>query len=331
MKHNARPNPTELPSHRLAPLMCMLLCGVLLWPLRAMAGCAVSYLSPGLCDRNGDMLADAPDDKTQWLDPDPIMLADVPGTDMYTHAATAAPFLQHLEKILKRKVSYFAARDYSDLLTAFKANKVHLLNINTGSVEQEVHCNGFIPIAQPIDASGNVAGYQMEIIVPATSPIKSIRDLKGRKVTFVDEKSASGYKVPRIILAREFGMEAGKDYTFEFSGRQDNSIMGAANGVYDAVTVASSARHILLRDKLIDAAVLRIIYVSKTFPHSPWGVSYRLNPELAKRLQDAIVSYAGPEDVLQNGARFKAANYKTDWAYMRELSSASGAALNCKK
>ncbi len=297
----------------------------------AMAECVSPDLAHGLCDRNGDMLADAPDDKSQWLDPDPIMLADVAGTDMYSHAARAAPFILHLEKILKRKVSYFAARDYSDLLLAFKANRVHLININTGSVEQEVHCNGFVPIAQPIDGAGNIAGYQMEIVVPAASAIKSVRDLKGQKITFVDENSASGYKVPRIILAREFGLEAGKDYSFEFSGRQDSSIMGATNGVYQAVAIASLFRQNLLRDKLIEASALRVIFVSKTLPHSPWGVSYRLNPALAKRLQEAIVSYDGPENVLQNGARFKVANYKTDWAFMRELSNAAGTTFNCKK
>jgi len=52
-------------------------------------------------------------------------------------------------------------------------------------------------------------------------------------------------------------------------------------------------------------------------------------PTRLKRLQDAIVSYSGPENALKYGSRFKAANYKADWAFMRELSAASGIPLSC--
>jgi len=296
----------------------------------AAAPCTSPDLAPGFCDRNGDMLADPPEDKTQWLDPDPIIVGDVPTTDMTARSERIAPFLRHLEKALGRKVTYFVAKDYSDLLAAYKANRVHIVNINTGSVEKEVRCHGYVTIAQPVDAKGNIDGSTMELIVPTQSTIKTPRDLKGRKITFVDESSNSGYKTPRAILAKEFGLEAGKDYNFDFSGRHDNSVMGITNGVYEAAATGSAVRINMLRDKLIDASALRVIYASKTFPNSPWGVSYRLNPALTTRLQNAIVTYSGPENALQYGNRFKAANYKSDWAFIRELSAASGVPVVCK-
>lgn len=291
--------------------------------------CNAPGLAPGFCDSDGDLIADSPGDKSQWIDPDPIVLADVPTTDMQARAERATPFLRYLEKATGRKVTYFVARDLSDLLAAFKAQRVHLLILNTGSVEPTVRCNGFVPIAQPVDAAGNLGGYRMEIVVPANSAIKTARDLKGRKITFVDEHSNSGYKTPRTILAKEFGLEAGKDYSFEFSGRQDNSIMGIANGVYEAAAVASDLHENLVRDKLLNAAAVRIIYTSRTFPHSPWGVGHRLNPALVTRLRSAFLSYTGSVGALSGNSRFRAASYKADWEFMRELSAASGKPSGC--
>ena len=305
--------------------------GLLLLPLTAAAqACPKSaHLAAGYCDTNGDRVADAPTDRRQWLDPDPLVLADVPTSDMSERAARAEPFRLHLEQLLRRRVSYFIARDYSDLIAAYRAGRVHLLNIQTGGVEQAVVCHGFVPLAQPRDAQGEVAGYQMEILVPARSAIRHPSELKGRTLTFVDERSASGYMAPRTLLAKEFGLEAGKDYKFDFSGRQDNSIVGVANGLYQAAAVASAVREDLQRQGLMSADSVRVIYRSPTFPHSPWGVNHRLNPELAQQIQRAIVAYAGPDKVLQSGSRFRPADYLRDWTFMRGLSAVGAEGPAC--
>src|SRR4051812_28993631 len=79
------------------------------------ASCTSPHLAPGFCDRNGNMVADPPD-KAQWLDPDPVVIADVPTTDMSKRAEQLAPFLRYLEHAIGRKVNFYAAMDYPDLL-----------------------------------------------------------------------------------------------------------------------------------------------------------------------------------------------------------------------
>lgn len=309
---------------------------LLLWGLApALARAAecppAARLGPGLCDANGDLLADPPTDPRQWLNPDPLVMADVPTSDMTARAARAEPFRLHLEQALGRRVTYFIARDYADLIAAFRAQRVHLLNVHTGSVEQEVQCAGYVPIAQPIDADGELSGYRMEIVVPADSPLRRVEDLRGRTLTLVDERSASGYKLPRALLEREFGMRAQREYQVNFSGRHDNSIMGVANGLYEAAAVASAVRADLLRQKLLDPDSLRILYASPLMPHSPWGVSHRLHPELVEHLRKALVAYRGPEHVLQSGSRFRVAQYRRDWGFMRELNRSVGDSPSCRQ
>lgn len=293
------------------------------------APCPSPDLAPAYSDCNGDRVADPPEDKSQWLDPDPIVLADVPTTDMTARAVQAEPFIRYLEKALGRKVVVFMASDYADLVAGFKANRAHLVAFNTGNVERAVRCDGYVPLAQPVDAKGNIDGYRMQLLVPSKSKIKTVPELRGHKITFVDEISNSGYTAPRGLLAKEFGLIANKDYSFNFSGRQDNSILGVANGLYEAAAVASDIHEKLVRELMIDGGSVRVIYSSQIFSRSPWGVSHRLKPALAKHLQEAIVRYDGPK-VLQSGSRFKVANYLQDWAFMREMSAAAGAAPTCK-
>src|SRR3546814_14417389 len=83
-------------------------------------------------------------------------------------------------------------------------------------------------------------GYEMEIIVQADGPIQSVADLKGRKVAFTAPTSNSGFKAPSALLKSEFGLDPEKDFTAEFSGKHDNSVLGVANKDYDAATIANS-------------------------------------------------------------------------------------------
>ncbi|MES2296243.1 MAG: phosphate/phosphite/phosphonate ABC transporter substrate-binding protein [Pseudomonadota bacterium] len=305
-----------------AGVLALLLC----FPAaQASAGRVTPHLAPGYCDLDDDLVADAPQDKAQWLDPELIMVA----THDLLQRADHGAFVRHLENALKRKVRYFVARDNVEMMAAFKANRIHLLNINSGAVPQAVRCHGFVPLVQGVDAGGKIAAYTMELVVPAASAIKSVPQLKGHRITFVDDSSASGYKAPLAILRDEFGLLPGRDFHFDFSGRHDSSLMGVAGGVYEAAAVASGAREDLTRAKLLDAIALRVLYTSRPIPVPPWGVSKRLAPSLSKRIQQALLSYHGDESAQGSGKHFRVANYRDDWALARAVFGGAEAGRAC--
>src|SRR3546814_16888484 len=74
-----------------------------------------------------------------------------------------------------------------------------------------VRSAGLGPFAMMAADDGSF-GYEMEIIVPADSPIKSPEDLKGKTLAFTAPTSNSGFKAPSAILRADFGLEADKDY-----------------------------------------------------------------------------------------------------------------------
>ena len=63
-------------------------------------------------------------------------------------------------------------------------------------------------------------GYFAEVFVRKDSDIKSIADLKGKKIAFVDPSSASGYIYAGAML-KDAGIDLEKDIQYQFSGGHD--------------------------------------------------------------------------------------------------------------
>ena len=140
-------------------------------------------------------------------------------------------------------------------------------------------------------APDNSFGYEMEIIVPADSPIKTPADLKGHKIAFTDATSNSGFKAPSAILKADFNLEAKRDFEPVFSGKHDNSILGVVNKDYEAAAVANSVLNRMIDRKVFDPAKIRSIYKSETFPTTGYGYAHNLDPKLVEKIKEAFFKF----------------------------------------
>jgi phosphonate transport system substrate-binding protein len=140
--------------------------------------CPHGQLDVRYCDRDGDMVADAPTDPKQVEDPE-------------VYRKVWDGFLHHMEKMTGKKVQFFAVQSNAAQIEAMRAGRLHIAGFNTGSNPIAVNCAGFVPFAM-MASRENAFGYEMEIIVPADSPIKTVADLKGKTFAFTDPNSNSG-------------------------------------------------------------------------------------------------------------------------------------------
>ena len=317
--------------------------------IRIAAGCAAAWwllagaalaqdcprgdLDKAYCDRDGDMVADAPTDAKQLLNPSTLIFAYTPVEDPAVYAKVWDGFVKHMEKVTAKKVVFFPVQSNAAELEAMRSGRLHVAGFNTGSNPIAVNCAGFVPFAIMGSATGEF-GYEMEIIVPADSPIKTPADLKGKKLAFTSPTSNSGYKAPSAILKADFGLEAERDFTPVFSGKHDNSVMGVANKDYDAAAVANEVMKRMVERKVVDAAKIRSIYKSETFPTTGYGHAYNLDPKLVEKIKDAFFSFPWEGSALK--AEFKAEDrfipitYKKDWSVIRKIDAATGVKYTCK-
>ena len=180
--------------------------------------CPRGTLDKQYCDRNADLVADLPLDQSDWVDPDTIIFSYTPVEDPAVYAKVWDGFIKHMAKVTGKKVVFFPVQSYAAQYEAMRSGRLHVAGVNTGGNPVAVSCAGFVPFRHD-GVNGRFFGYEMEIIVPADSDIKSPRILKGKTLAFTSPTSNSGFKAPSALLKSEFGLVAEQDFQDHFLGQ----------------------------------------------------------------------------------------------------------------
>jgi phosphonate transport system substrate-binding protein len=302
-------------------------------PAVAQEDCPRGTLDKAYCDRNGDLVADLPADPKKIIDPSALIFSYTPVEDPAVYQKVWDRFIKNMEKATGKRVVFFPVQSNAAQYEAMRSGRLHVAGVNAGGNAIAVNCAGFVPFAM-MAAKDNSFGYEMEIIVPADSPIKTPTDLKGRKVAFTDATSNSGFKAPSAILKADFQLEAKRDFEPVFSGKHDNSILGVVNKDYEAAAVANSVLNRMIDRKVFDPAKIRSIYKSETFPTSGYGHAHNLDPKLVEKIKEAFFNFPWEGSALaaefKREGKFTPIEYKKDWAVLRKIDEATGVKYTCK-
>lgn len=316
--------------------------------LASAAALLATFLAPGLaqaqechrgtldkryCDRNYDQVADLPTDPSKWNNPSTIIFSYTPVEDPAVYAKVWDGFIKHMSKVTGKPVVFFPVQSYAAQYEAMRSGRLHIAGVNTGGNPVAVSCAGLVPFAMMAAEDGSF-GYEMEIIVPADSPIQSPADLKGKTLSFTSPTSNSGFKAPSAILKANFGLIAKKDFKTTFSGKHDNSILGVANKDYEAAAIANSVLKRMVNRKVVDPTKLRSIYKSQTFPTTGYGHAHNLHPEVVAKIKQAFFTFPWKGSDLKKEfkkeGRFIGIHHKSDWSVIRQIDAANGVSYSCK-
>ena len=329
--------PTPIPAARKLPFQPRHLMSALTLVLLAGLSPIAHALDARYQDNDGDMVADAPADPKDWIDPATLVFAYTPVEDPAVYAKVWDGFIRHMAEVTGKKVQFFPVQSNAAQLEAMRAGRLHVAGFNTGSNPLAVNCAGFVPFAMMV-SNDDRYGYEMEIITYPDSGIEKVEDIRGKKMAFTSETSNSGYKAPSALLRDQFRMEAGKDYDPVFSGKHDNSILGVANKDYPAAAIANSVKQRMEARGTVQPGQLKIIYKSESFPTTGYGHVYNLKPELAEKVREAFFSFNWEGSALAkefNAAeppqeKFMPITYKEHWQVVRDIDRAMDIQYTCK-
>jgi phosphonate transport system substrate-binding protein len=286
-------------------------------------------------DADGDMIADIPTDAAQLVDPETLIFAYTPVEDPAVYAEAWKDFLDHMTEVTGKTVEFFPVQSNAAQIEAMRAGRLHIAGFNTGSNPLAVACAGFRPFAMMAAADGSF-GYEMEIITYPGSGIAAIADIAGKEMAFTSETSNSGFKAPSALLASEFGLTAGEDFTPVFSGAHDASILGVANQDYVAAAIANSVKTRMIERDVVKADQLEVIYTSQTFPTTGYGTAHNLTPELQDAIREAFFSFDWEgttlaEEFGKSGEeQFIPITFQENWAVIRQIDEATGVSYACQ-
>jgi phosphonate transport system substrate-binding protein len=309
----------------------LLVAGMGIGQALAQAPCANrGDLDARYCDEDGDLIADLPKDPKAWQNPPTLVFSYTPVEDPAVYENVFSDFLEHLAKVTGKRVRWFPAESYAAQVEAMRSGRLHIAGVATGPTPYAVNLAGFEPLVGMQQKNGSF-GYTLQLITQKDSAIRSLADLKGKRVAHVSPSSNSGDLAPRALFAAQ-GVQPGKDYEILYSGKHDNSILGVVNRDYDAAPIASSVLERMQGRGMVKADALRVVYESAPFPRTAYGVAHNLAPELKAKIREAFLTFPFKGSKLgadfKDIERFAAINYKEHWRDVRVIQKGTGVSYN---
>lgn len=131
--------------------------------------------------------------------------------------------------------------------------------------------------------------FRGEICVAEDSPLKTIADLKGRRIMAVSRSSAGGYLFQIGMLA-EAGINPEK-LTIDFAqgaGKQEKAFLAVYSGEYDACFMREGTRTEVMKDQ-VDISKIRVLAYTPFYPGWIYAGRKGLDPSVLDKIRSAML------------------------------------------
>jgi len=207
-------------------------------------------------------------------------LGDEAAQDILTRNQCFAPYLEAAYNV---PVKMFTFKDYAGTMESILGG-----NLDYGWFGASGYAGIYledpeavVPVLTRMQPTGDT-GYYSVMVARADSGIKSLEDLKGKRLGFADPNSTSGYLIPSIELPEMYNVDIDTYFSSaSFQGGHENNVLAVLNGDVDAgVTWVSGVGEWSegyssgnLR-KMVDKGILNMddivqVWSSKLIPNGP--------------------------------------------------------------
>ena len=204
------------------------------------------------------------------------------------------PFLAYLSKELKVPVKLRIANDYAAVIEGQRAGNIQIAYYGPASYSK-AYMTGVKtePFVTTRNNNGAI-GYYSVIYVKADSPYKTIQDLKGKTIGYVDPNSTSGYNAPRFYL-HKMGIESDSFFSKSvITGSHENGVIALDKGQVDAAADWWNADNDsnltrMVAKGMVKKSDFRIVFKSGLLPGSPYAYLSTLPADLKKAILTAFL------------------------------------------
>ncbi|WP_374078164.1 phosphate/phosphite/phosphonate ABC transporter substrate-binding protein [Bdellovibrio bacteriovorus] len=224
--------------------------------------------------------------------PPTITIGVIPGGNPENLREQGLNLAKELQAKLNIPVNIYISKNYAGLVEAMKTKKVDFAFFSSLTyvfAEEQAQAKVLLKKVwhEPF--------YYSAIITPQRSGIKKLKDLKGKRIAFVDDKSSSGYLYPQVAL-RKLGL-ADKDFKeVVFTGNHQASIQFLEAKKVDAAAVFSDdekgTQGAWVKFGMDKKAKYRILWMSAPIPNDPFCVRqdfYDTYPKTTHTLMFALI------------------------------------------
>ncbi len=163
----------------------------------------------------------------------PVIMGFNPAENAETTEINGKLFVEYYKKKTGLDAKTFVATDYTALIEALRSNQIDFAWLAPFSyVKAEQMANAQVLLKS---VRKGQAFFYSAIITRADKPFKTVEDLKGKNMAWVDPSSTSGHIFPKANLLTKKGIDADKFFARQiFAGSHDALVLSVINGTVDA-------------------------------------------------------------------------------------------------
>ncbi len=197
------------------------------------------------------------------------------------------PLGEYLSKETGLKIEFTPVTDYAAAVEALATKKIDMAWLGGFTyVQAKIRSNGSVV---PIIQRAEDAKFTSVFIVPSSSTLKSLGELKGKTIAFGSPSSTSGHLMPRYFLMQA-GLNVDNDFkNVAFSGAHDATVAFVASGKAEVGVLNASVWEKLNESKSPNALKSKVLSSTPSYFDYNWTVRGDLEAATVKKIADAFL------------------------------------------
>ena len=182
--------------------------------------------------------------------------------------------------------------DYNAAVEAVRANRAQIAWYGGKTYIQAVEIANVEAFAAGVRKGDSDASYFAYFVVPADSNLKTLADVKGKRLALNSIGSTSGDLIPQVELSKINLSIKNKDHfkNVFYAGSHDACLLSVLNNQADVCGMSSRNFEARLKDNTIKMDQVRIIHKSSPVPPPPLAYSKNIPLEDRNKIKKAILN-----------------------------------------
>ena len=218
-----------------------------------------------------------------------MVIGLIPELNVFKQIERFKPLAKYLSDATGITVKFTILSRYGNIVDRFTAEKLDGAFFGSFTGALAIQKLGVVPLARPVNLDGE-STYHGYLFVRKDSGIRSVSDMKGKKMAFVDKATTAGYIFP-VAYLKEYGVSNVNNYFSEtfYAGSHDAAMYAVLSKHADIGAAKNTVYNITRKsDPRIDKELV-ILAESSKVPSNGLCVRKGLNPDLVHKLREALL------------------------------------------
>ncbi|MBF0329603.1 MAG: phosphate/phosphite/phosphonate ABC transporter substrate-binding protein [Nitrospirae bacterium] len=252
----------------------------------------------------------------------------IPEQNVFKQRERYKPLGEYITKKTGIKIKFTVLSRYGNIIDRFVSEKMDGAFFGSFTGALAIKKLGVDFIARPVNLDGS-STYYGYIFVRNDSGIANVKDMKSKKIVFVDKATTAGYIYP-IAYFKDQGVDNIEGYFKElyFAGSHDAAI----NAVLEKKADIGCAKHSMFdRVAKKNPAIQKELKILATSPHVPsngLGLRKNIDADTKKKIKDALINMSSDAEGIQVLKKFEAIKFittsKEDYAAVFDFAKKAG-------